>query len=120
MTTRTMNSAVLRVSTAGLAVLMVASAATPDDAGAPSAEPAKPAMVAAIAVSPDGKWIAAATGSYDQPGELVLWDMAARRPKWAQRYDIGIRSTAISPDGKLIAAGHFDGHARLKIGRAHV
>jgi WD40 repeat protein len=81
--------------------------------GAPSTEPTKPVMVAAIAASPDGKWLAAGTGFNDQPGELVLWDVAARRPKWVQRHDLGIRAVAISPDGNLVAAGHFDGRARV-------
>src|SRR5215471_7889787 len=83
------------------------------DTAAQPSEPAMPVPVGAIAVSADGKWIAAATGFNDEPGELVLWDVASREPKWAQRHDYGVRSTAISPDGKLVAAGHYDGRARL-------
>src|SRR5689334_15902331 len=64
----------------------------------------EPVMVATIAVSPDGKWLVAGTGFFNKPGELVLWDVAAGKVKWSQRYDIGIRSVAFAPDGKLIAS----------------
>src|SRR5262249_18068910 len=72
-----------------------------------------PVRVATMTVSPDGKWLVAGTGFFNKPGELVLWDVAARKVKWSQRYDIGIRSVALSPDGKLIASGHFDTRTRI-------
>src|SRR5260221_37950 len=42
----------------------------------------EPVMVATIAASPDGKFLAAGTGFFNQAGELIVWDLAARQEKW--------------------------------------
>jgi RNA polymerase sigma factor (sigma-70 family) len=71
-----------------------------------------PDPVFAVAYSPDGKVIASAGAG--KPTGIHLWDAETgeRRPM-IESPQRTIRSLAFSKDGKLIAAGAFDGTARL-------
>ncbi len=66
-----------------------------------------------VAVSPDGKFVAAGAGWYDKPGEIGVWDLATRQPLRRFAEDLGIASVALSPDGKLLASGSWTGYVRV-------
>jgi WD40 repeat protein len=69
----------------------------------------------AVAFAPDGKSIAVTSGwdNPKEPGELVVWDLATKRPKLIVRQDRPIPCASISSDGKRIAIGDFAGVARI-------
>jgi WD40 repeat protein len=70
--------------------------------------------ILALAVSPDGKALAAAGGYENTAGELKVWDLATAAPRFAP--DMGkqpVTCLAYSPDGKTLAAGGHDGSVRL-------
>jgi hypothetical protein len=56
------------------------------------------------AFSHDGKTLAVTAGwnNPPEPGELVLWDMATRKPTLIWHQESTIRSTAFSGDGKKV------------------
>lgn len=60
----------------------------------------------AVAVSPDGKWLAL-SASY---GDVQLWDFAAqKRAADLKGHKSNIRGLAFTPDGKTLASGSWDG-----------
>lgn len=63
-----------------------------------------------VTFSPDGKILAAATGS----GTIILWDIAKRRPTGQLlRGHITFAKLAFSPDSKTLASASYDGTIRL-------
>jgi WD40 repeat protein len=68
-----------------------------------------------VVFSPNGKTLAVTAGwdNPQEPGELVLWDVATRRPRLIWRQGATIRTAAFSGDGKLLAIGDFAGTTRL-------
>lgn len=93
-----------------------------------------PSMLYAVAISPDGKRLAAGdrvghvaiwdTESFDKIAELEAPGMYTWDPKQRRHSTGGIRSLAFSPDGRQLAVGgvghignidHLDGPARLEI-----
>lgn len=46
-----------------------------------------------------------------------LWDMTSRSLIAKEKFDINVRSVAVSPDGGQIAIGHGDGSFRVLKGR---
>src|SRR5262249_3511263 len=67
-------------------------------------------MVDAIAIAPDGTWLA--TGSDD--GTVRLWDAATGRLRGTLTgHASGVRAVAIAPDGTWLATGSDDGTVRL-------
>jgi WD40 repeat protein len=75
--------------------------------------PAANLDVWSVAVSQDGKVVAAGAGMWDQPGEIGVWNLATREPLQRFTEDLGVASVALSPDGKLLASGSWTGHARI-------
>jgi WD40 repeat protein len=67
-----------------------------------------------IAISPDGHTLAAALDTASlAPGEIELWDVAAKQVRTTLTgYTRSIYTLAISPDGKLLASGSSDGITR--------
>jgi hypothetical protein len=66
-----------------------------------------------VAVSPDGKFVAAGAGMWDKPGEVGVWNLATREPLQHFPEDLGVASVAFSPSGKLLASGSWSGHGRV-------
>jgi WD40 repeat protein len=75
--------------------------------------PAKSNDVWSVAISPDGKYAAAGAGWWDQPGEVGIWDLAARKQLRLLRADLGVASVAFSPNSKILAFAGWAGHVRL-------
>jgi WD40 repeat protein len=69
--------------------------------------------VRTIAFSPDGQLLAAGTGEPKQNGTVTVWDVAARRQRFAHREKTGVPGVAFSPDSKLLAIASYDNVARL-------
>src|SRR5262249_20939675 len=73
-----------------------------------------PVCIAALAFSPDGKALAAASSFSTDTGKLVLWDaetgkaVRTRTLEWA-----GVGSLLFSRDGKRLITGHKDGSIRF-------
>ncbi len=72
-----------------------------------------PGAMMTAAITPDGSLVATGCGHPGQSGELVLWDAATGRERWMRRYPRGIRSVVFTSDGSRLAAGSFDGAARI-------
>jgi WD40 repeat protein len=76
---------------------------------------AVPAPPRAVAFSPDGRWLAAATGRWqtaqkEWEGEILLWDLthADREPVILQGHKAEITCLAFRADGQLLASGSAD------------
>src|SRR5262249_54836841 len=73
-------------------------------------------VVYCLAVSPDGKTLAAGTGgrAADQPCHLLLWRLAeAQDPVTIQGCPGAVTSLAFSPDGRTVAATGMERRVRL-------
>ncbi len=92
--------------------------------GAPALDdPAKPRLapvlpgdkmdVWSIVITPDGKHLAASAGLWDQPGEIGVWNLETLQPVQRFTEGLGVASIALSPDGKLLASGSWNGHVRI-------
>jgi WD40 repeat protein len=67
-------------------------------------------FVAALAFSPDSRWVASA-GRGDRT--VWVWEAETGRPRFVLRAPGAIVAVAFSPDGKRIVTGDWDGEARL-------
>ena len=63
----------------------------------------------AVAFSPDGKLLAAATGVPKTAGGVTVWDFAKRKMWLHVAAKDGVSALAFSPDSQLIAFGGHDG-----------
>jgi len=67
-----------------------------------------------LTFSPDGKRLVTAGGHHSRPGQLQIWDLASRKPLVTRQALQGVRSTAWSPDGNILATGHWGGDIKLR------
>ena len=69
-----------------------------------------PGKVNAVAFSPDGRWLAAATGVAGLRGEALLWDLknGARVGTFATGHRDTLYGVAFSPDGATLATAGYD------------
>src|SRR5262249_14420657 len=63
--------------------------------------------------SRDNKLLAVNAGNHEQTGEIFLFDQGNGALKGTIKHITGIRCSAFSPDGKILAAGSFDNSVRL-------
>jgi WD40 repeat protein len=69
--------------------------------------------VRGVALSTDGKLVAAVAGNAKEVGSLTLWDLGTTKPCWTFTEKQGLRAVAFAPDGKLLAAGGQDKIVRI-------
>jgi WD40 repeat protein len=67
------------------------------------AEPAPRLVPRALAFAADGRTLAAGSEA-GKAGELTLWDVRARRPRWTVPHPAPVRALAWMPDGKTLVA----------------
>lgn len=67
-----------------------------------------------MALSPDGKLLAAAGGPWDQPGSVILWHPPNhKRAAVLKGHTMAVSGLATSSDGKLLASASFDGTVKV-------
>jgi WD40 repeat protein len=65
------------------------------------------------AVSPDGKYLATASGYRDQEGEVKLWDLTTGESFKTVRFASAVTTLSFSADSTSLATGHYDGSWRV-------
>jgi WD40 repeat protein len=75
-------------------------------------------QIMAVALSPDGRHVAAGGASPDGKGIVHVWDLASGTPVWSAReHAAEVLAVAFSPDGKSLAGAGADGLIRLRDAR---
>jgi WD40 repeat protein len=72
--------------------------------------------VRSVAYAPDGKTLASGAGKAGKEGEIRLWDLSGKRPRFKAElagHNDGVLSVAFSPDGKTLASVSLDKTVRL-------
>src|SRR5262245_6755590 len=67
--------------------------------------------VRALAFSPDGKYLAAASSEPDETGHATVWELATGKALFTRQEPKGIPTVAYWPDGKLLVRGGFTENA---------
>ncbi len=66
-----------------------------------------------IAISPDGRLLAAAHGRWSTTGLVRLWDLAERKELDRFPESMGVTSVAFSPDGQRFVYGNWSGVVKI-------
>ena len=66
-----------------------------------------------VAFFPDSKAFASGDGDWDQPGEVKLWSADMGKAIKTLNHTGEVLCIAVSPDGKLLAAGSWDKTIKL-------
>ena len=76
-------------------------------------------QVMAVAISPDGRRIAAGTGTPDGSGAVHLWDAESGTPLGSMRdHAKEVLAVAFAPDGAVLATGDAAGVVHVRDGRS--
>jgi serine/threonine protein kinase len=71
-------------------------------------------QVLALTFTPDGRKLVTAGAREKQPGQFMVWDVAAGKELVRVRGVTGIRGVAMAPDGQAVACGVFGGVLTLR------
>src|SRR5262249_2669879 len=69
--------------------------------------PTAAGQVWSVALSPEGKTLAVASGMGDKPGAVTIWDVPTKSIRAIVHEKLGVRSVAFSPDGKMLATADY-------------
>lgn len=73
-----------------------------------------PQHVWSVAISPDGRQVAAAAGQFDQPGRVLVWSTETGELQLTiTGHTDNVTAVAFSPNGRRIASASFDKTVRL-------
>jgi WD40 repeat protein len=74
----------------------------------------QPGGVNQVAFSPDGQFLAAVGGIHGQPGQVRIWDIAARRERARfEGHRDEVMTAAFSPSGRFLLTGDLGGDLKL-------
>ena len=72
------------------------------------------AQVSALSFSPDGKWLVSGNGALLGPFPVRVWEVATgKKITEYDGHDNVVIATAVSPDGRLVATGGFNGDIQI-------